>query len=518
MSSPLANLKNTYSELAPQLWARRWLVIGAIWVLGVLGTGLVALLPNQYVSRARVYIDTDSLLKPLLQGLTVQVDIQKQVEMMRQTLLSRPNLDQLIRMTDLDLGLNDPAAWDRAAADLEKQIKIVAESRQLFSISTTNSDPDMAQKIVGSLLRIFVEQNVGTNRRDIEKSQKFINEQIAEYERRLGEIEAKVTQFKQVHAEELLDKDSVGRELQQAESDLRQAESEAQGAVWTLGQLNLELARTPKTVAPGLVPGAGGGTTIEDPQAELALLRLKYTDDHPDVIEMKRRIEAAKKGGAGGGLGGVPNPVYASLAQRHGETELHLNQLRQQVTVIQGRIAKLRGRLGDFPAIDMERAQLDRDYTVLRDNYQQLIARRESARLAQEVDDHTQGVDFRVVEPPARPAVPAAPNRILFLVLAALLSIAGGIAVGVAAVRLSGTFANEAALRRRFDVDVIGSITAVTRDMAAGVRWPRAEIASMAALLVMYALATVAFVQSGAGSYAAASSPAAGIAAKARVG
>ena len=513
MSSPLTNLKNTYSELAPQLWARRWLVIGAIWALAVIGTGLVAVLPNQYVSRARVYIDTDSLLKPLLQGLTVQVDIQKQVEMMRQTLLSRPNLDQLIRMTDLDLGLNDPAAWDRAAADLEKQIKIVPESRQLFTISTTNSDPDLAQKIVGSLLQIFVEQNVGTNRRDIEKSQKFINEQIAEYERRLGEIEAKVTQFKQVHAEELLDKDSVGRELQQAESDLRQAESEAQGAVWTLGQLNLELARTPKTVAPSLAPG--GGATVEDPQAELATLRLKYTDSHPDVIEMKRRIEVAGK--SAGGVGGVPNPVYTSLTQRQGETELHLNQLRQQVTVIQGRIARLRGRLGDFPAIDLERAQLDRDYTVLRDNYQQLIARRESARLAQEVDDHTQGVDFRVVEPPARPAVPAAPNRILFLVLAAVISVAGGTAIGVAAVRLSGTFANAAALRRRFDVDVIGSITAVSRDLAGAVRWQRAEIASMAALLVMYALATVAFAQSG-GGHAAPSAPAAGIAAKARVG
>lgn len=517
MSSPLTNLKNTYSELAPQLWARRWLVIGAIWALAVVGTGLVAVLPNQYMSRARVYIDTDSLLKPLLQGLTVQVDIQKQVEMMRQTLLSRPNLEQLIRMTDLDLGLGDPAAWDRAAADLEKQIKIVPESRQLFTISTTNSDPDLAQKIVGSLLQIFVEQNVGTNRRDIEKSQKFIDEQIAEYDRRLREIEGKVTQFKQVHAEELLDKDSVGRELQQAESDLRQAESEAQGAVWTLGQLNLELARTPKTVAPGLAPGAGRGSAAEDPQAELAMLRLKYTESHPDVIEMKRRIEAARKGGAGG-LGGVPNPVFASLAQRRGETELHLNQLRQQVTLIQDRIAKLRGRLGDFPAIDMERAQLDRDYAVLRDNYQQLIARRESARLAQEVDDHTQGVDFRVVEPPGRPAMPAAPNRVLFLVLAAILSIAGGVAIGVAAVRLSGTFANAAALRRRFDVDVIGSFTDIGRNLAAGVGWPRAEIASMAALLVMYALATVAFTQSGSGGHAVNSTPAAGIAAAARVG
>jgi polysaccharide chain length determinant protein (PEP-CTERM system associated) len=499
MTSPLATARAAYREFAPELRARRWLIIGTIWAIAALGTAVTALLPDQYATKARVYVDTDSLLKPLLQGLTVQPDIQRQIEMMRQTLLSRPNLEQLIRMTDMDLALDSPAAWDRAVVGLEKDIKILPESRQLFTISYANRDPDQTERVVSSLLKIFVEQNLGSNRRDIEKSQKFINEQIAEYEARLREIEAKVAAFRQTHAEELLDRDTVGKALEAAEADLRQAQTEMEEAIWTRGQINLELTRTPATVAPGLQARTADGKTVqEDLESQLAALRLRYTEAHPDVIELRRRIEAAKSAPGGQGAPGVPNPLRAELERGLRQSELRIEQLRQRVSATQQRIADLKVRLADSPAIDLERAQLDRDYAVLQDNYKQLIARRESARLAQQVDDNTQSVDFRVVEPPVRPVLPSAPNRVLLMLGVIVAALAGGIGAGVLAVKLRDTFANAADLRRRFDIDVIGTVSVLGRPAGAvTLRTARLEIASVAALLLLFGGAVTIFAAPG---------------------
>src|SRR5215813_4097779 len=95
------------------LWRRRWLALGIAWPLCLAGWLIVALLPNKYLATARIYVDTETLLAPLLKGIAVDVDMNQQVEVMQRTLLSRPNLQKVLRATELDLLTATPEDEDR---------------------------------------------------------------------------------------------------------------------------------------------------------------------------------------------------------------------------------------------------------------------------------------------------------------------------------------------------------------------------------------------------------------------
>src|SRR5689334_21888378 len=184
-------------EYARGLWQRRFLGLAVAWVIGVVGVTTVLLIPNQYEATARIYVDTQSVLKPLMSGLAVQPDIDQQVAMLSRTLLSRPNVDKLVRMADLDLDLKSPDKRDALTDQLLRSVEVRGSpADNLYSIRYRDPKPDRAKRVVDSLLSIFVESGLGGKRRDTEKAQQFIDEQIKEYERRLEEAERRLKDFK----------------------------------------------------------------------------------------------------------------------------------------------------------------------------------------------------------------------------------------------------------------------------------------------------------------------------------
>src|SRR5687768_1660020 len=117
---------------AAQLWRKRWYIILVAYLICVGGWTTVATLKDRYESQARIYVDTDSLLSPLLRGISVESNIPQQVDFMQRTLLSRPNLEKLTRMADLDLLITNQGEKDKFLADLAKRISINTSGRNLF--------------------------------------------------------------------------------------------------------------------------------------------------------------------------------------------------------------------------------------------------------------------------------------------------------------------------------------------------------------------------------------------------
>ena len=164
--------------MIPAMWRRRWLMLATAWVVCLLGWAVVAFLPDKYESSARVYVDTDSLLRPLLRGLAVETDTMRQIDVMQRTLVSRPNLEKVARVTDLDLSVTTIAETEELLNRLRSDIKVQSQRNNLFAISYRHSDPQMAQKVVQALLTIFVEGNLGTNRKEMDTARQFIDEQL----------------------------------------------------------------------------------------------------------------------------------------------------------------------------------------------------------------------------------------------------------------------------------------------------------------------------------------------------
>jgi len=486
MAPPIDMLRTLLRSLLPELWDRRWIMLAVAAAVGLVGTVVIALLPNQYTSTARVYVDTQSLLKPLLSGLTVQPDVEQQLLIMRQTLLTRPNMEELIRMTDLDLTVDTPVAREELIQRLMRELTFKMEGRQLFSISFTHNDPDMAQRLVQSLLTIFVEQNLGTNRRDIEQTQRFIGEQIAEYESRLRETEQRVAGFRSQYAEQLVGKEALQRTLRQLEGRIGQLENELQSAIWSRDQLGVELARTPEADAQGQAAGLQAQLA-----QELAMLRMRYTDDHPDVKDVLRRIEAVN-GMESAGEAGFRNPVHRELTARIQEQDLKIAMLTHRLETGRTEMAEVRRRMDQLPSLELELAEMNRDYEVLKSNYQQLIERREKARLAQQVDNNTQAMDFRVVEPPIRPLQPSGPNRLLLMMGLAAAAIGAGIGVGLLLIQLREDFTSADQLRNALNVDVIGSVSFTGSAMAFSPARIGAFAIAFGVFLAFYAAAVIA--------------------------
>src|SRR6195952_5312893 len=85
------------------MWKYRWPGVLVAWIVAAIGVGVVFRIPDQYEASARIYVDTQTILKPLMSGLAVQPDVDQQVTMLSRTLISRPNVEKLLRMADLDL-------------------------------------------------------------------------------------------------------------------------------------------------------------------------------------------------------------------------------------------------------------------------------------------------------------------------------------------------------------------------------------------------------------------------------
>ena len=178
------------SSMVRGMWRFRWAGVVVAWVIAVVATVVVFRIPNQYEGSARIYVDTQSILKPLMAGLAVQPNIEQQISMLSRTLINRPNLEKLVRMADLDLGASSKLQQDKLYEELSKDIKISSTTRDnLFTLSYQSHDREKAKRVIQSMVSIFVESSLGASRKDTESARAFLDEQIRNFEASLEEAE-----------------------------------------------------------------------------------------------------------------------------------------------------------------------------------------------------------------------------------------------------------------------------------------------------------------------------------------
>jgi polysaccharide chain length determinant protein (PEP-CTERM system associated) len=171
-------------------WSYRWHAVGIAWIICFAGWGAVAALPDQYASEAKVYIDTDSLMTPLLKGIAVSSDSQAQIALMLKTFISRPNLEQVVRLSDPRGEAYTRGELEKQVTNLERKINVRSlGTRNYYGIAFSDNNSQYAQSVTQSLISILMDSNIGDKRRDIEGARTFLDRQVAEYENRLREAD-----------------------------------------------------------------------------------------------------------------------------------------------------------------------------------------------------------------------------------------------------------------------------------------------------------------------------------------
>lgn len=179
------------------VWLRRRYIVITAWLICPLGWILVFNMPPTFEANAKIYVETRSVLDPVLQGLTIRDNPERAIQLMAKTLLSRPNLEKIARATDLDVSASDSQSYENLIISLQNKIKLSAAGREnIYVISYVNSSPQLAKRLVQETVNIFVESRVGNAMADKRKASEFIDTQIDEYETRLQEAEARLSEFK----------------------------------------------------------------------------------------------------------------------------------------------------------------------------------------------------------------------------------------------------------------------------------------------------------------------------------
>lgn len=147
------------------MWKHRWLGLVVAWVVAALSVVVVFRIPDRYEASARIFVDTQSILKPLMSGLAIEPNLDQQIMILSRTLISRPNVEKLIRMADLDLKVKNKADQEELVDNLMKALTIKSTSRDnLYTLAYADPEPERAKRVVQSLASIFVESSLGDKR------------------------------------------------------------------------------------------------------------------------------------------------------------------------------------------------------------------------------------------------------------------------------------------------------------------------------------------------------------------
>lgn len=483
---------NVFEQVMDELrgtWRFRWVALAVAWGVSVVGWFIVFSMPDMYEARARVYVDTRTPLRPLLTGVAADQDVESQLVMVRQALLGGPNLERVAREADLLVRASTPEQRQSLLADMAARIIIALEPaatrdpripNTFYGITYQDRSREKAIKVVDLLLNAFVEDTFGAKQGSAETAQAFLEDQLKQYRERLTAAENALAEFKRQNIGMVPGEDGgFFQRLDQQEANVQRVEAALRVALARKTELQRQLSGESAFVPTAPTTSGGGAgqapadtaSRIQETQARLDDLLLRYTDKHPDVIAAKqtladlksRQLEelaAVRRGDAGAAAiaGASANPVYQGIQLQLHETEVQIAALRGELGDYQGNVADLRKALDTAPEVEAEFTRLTRDYDVTQTQYNSLLQRLEQARVSEDAQQ-TGIVDFRIVDPPAAPFDPVFPTRPALLGIVLLLSILIGAGAAWMMCKMRPVFHHGRTLSELTGLPVIGVIS-----------------------------------------------------------
>ena len=459
-----------------QVWRRRWLALAVAWGVAVAGWLVVALIPSTYEAKARLFVQMQSIL-PNQVGMTPD-ERNNQLLRLRQTLTSNENLIRVVRRTELNTLADNEAELGRVVSALRTRITVTTQPDGMIEIKANSNIPGFsngqnartAAATVQGLIDMFIEQNLSGDRREAGQSLEFLDGELARRETALREAEQRRMEFEQRFAGLLPGNGPIGDRMAAARGEIANLEQQIMAGQGSVNAMRAQLAATPQTM-PGLDGGASAGTAsgqIAQLEGQIAQARGRgWTESHPDIISARQQIarlrpyaQAERQRGGVSGVGAT-NPSYISLRTMLAEREAQLAAATQRRNQLQSDLAQLASRQSSEPSMAAEQERLGRDYNVLKQQYDQLLANREQVRLRGDMATRTTPIQVQVVEPPAVPNAPSAPNRPIFLTAILFLAVLAGLGGAFAAGQLQTTFPTQNRLAAVTGLPVLGALSEV---------------------------------------------------------
>jgi polysaccharide biosynthesis transport protein len=452
-----------------EYWAmarrRRWYIllpVFACWAIACAGSWLV---PSTFQSDALILVEQQKVPEQYVVP-NVTVSLQDRLQSMTQQILSRTRLESVIdrfHLYETRQGTAFVATGD-PVEQMRKDIKIdlvEAPDRpgQLtaFKIRYSAGSPQLAQQVNSELTSLFIEENLKSQQELSESTTAFLQSQLEDARTKLEEQEAKVRAFKATHFGNLpTQMESNVQILSGLQAQLQSAQHALDGA--NQQKLYLEsLQQQYQSIQASL--GSGSSTPaspdtldrdLSDLRRQLQAARLRYTEDYPDVVQLKDKIakmESLKRDIDAEIVAGAKPPKTAgdvdpaaAVSVEHGSTSpmmqiqsqlkansLEIQNYQQRQKQIESDITAYQARLNLTPETEQELADISRGYEESKTNYNSLLQKQNDSQLATNLEQRQQGEQFRILDPPSLPTRPSAPNHLLFSLAGLIAGLAAGI-------------------------------------------------------------------------------------------
>jgi polysaccharide chain length determinant protein (PEP-CTERM system associated) len=456
------------------------------WIIGPMFAGLVLsvivafLWPDTYISQAVMRITPQQVPENLIPSV-LSTQMAERLNQMQQEILSRTSLQELIQRPALDLYKRERQRLplEDIIQDMRnKYIRIQmmetpnntgSRVASAFLIQFSYSDRYKAQAVVRELVTKFTEQNVTVQRNQATLTTSFLNDELKTAKENLDRLDAAILKFKSVNQGRLPEQlpaniqslQGLRMELNQINEAINRDNQEKMFEESTLQSLKNQTA----FINSNLEDTVGGQTTavknerlirlnqaIQEGNSNLAGLKQTFTEDYPDIKTLQARLSSLEKerdelqkqetehaaATVDPGPRKVTNPQMQKSLQdvqaqtsatqvRIQATTMDVEERTRQRTDVEKQIAAIQSRIEMSPPLEQEYAGLLRDSELGRQNYSEMVKRREASETAQNLEEHKAGQNLEVLDPASLPEAPSEPNRLAIAGIGTMLGLVAGI-------------------------------------------------------------------------------------------
>lgn len=422
MALPLNQLPK---EIVREVRSRKWLalLLFAVVSFSVLAAGF--LWPYKYQSQVVIFVDDRNIIQPLMEGRAVATKVTEKVSAARELLGTRSVLEGIA--TDTEIFGDNAADVDAATLEgridgLRNSMAVLPRGDNYFSIGYSSSSPLKTFRVAQKLGQAFIEENAKRKREESRSAYDFIDKQVKSYEQQIAEVEERLKKFLSENVEGT-EADANSR-LSNLQSRLELAQLEKEELQTRAQSLERELSGINSTLRQGRTLDAYQ-VRINSMEEQLDSLRLRYHDTYPDIVILREQLQELKKqreqalaeqdvSGDSGGNESVPNPVYQEVRSKLVTTNTDIETVDTRISSIQRLIGEQKQRMERIQENKAQYSDLTRDMEVNKKIYNDLLQRREKARVSMHLDIEGQGLNYKINEAAQYPTSPTGPKFSMF--------------------------------------------------------------------------------------------------------
>ncbi len=423
MSGELAPLDGLLPALLSEAKRRRMSLGLAFAVIALAALAIGLLWPKKYESSTTILAQESSIITPLMEGAASTTANKNRAGIARDVIFSRKVMSEIAAGNEWPSTSSTPLERDRLIEGIKARTNVRTDRDNLITISYFDSDPRRAFKVTGQLAQLFISESLASKQRESRDAYEFINSQVEAYRTKLTDAEGKLKAYRDANPDARpgseTDTDTrisqLRTQIENTRMSLMEKRSQSSALQTQLsGESEVDAVHTTEGIYQ---------TQLSELQSQLDKLLLTYTDQYPDVIRIRHQMQDLRQQLAQSAerRQGVQIPGSQAPAQSTVRMNPLYQQLRIQLSTTRGDAAATAARLGASESMlqaELERSnriansenvtsELTRDYNVNRDVYQDLLKRRENARVSKNLDDEQRGLTFLIQNPAVMPLTPS---------------------------------------------------------------------------------------------------------------